>query len=157
MPSIYGVTPADIAAELPGLFPGGFSAATKPSAATVQLWIDAADATAQLHVQQTSGDPAAASATAAAIAKRYIIDWTKANVLRAVYTGNDPRDVEAAARPFETQASGHLAMLDKLGEQNVGTGTGFSHVRGKTVSRDLLVSDVTLGAGARGGTTTKPY
>ena len=45
MAEVYGVTPADIAAELPGLFPGGFSVSTKPTLAQVTspyAWFGAA-------------------------------------------------------------------------------------------------------------------
>jgi hypothetical protein len=55
MADVYGVTPADIAAELPGIFLGGFSVSTKPTDAQVTSLITAADLTVAISVQDASG------------------------------------------------------------------------------------------------------
>jgi hypothetical protein len=158
---IYGVTPADVAAELPGLYPNGFTAATKPTLATVTTLISEADAIASLRVQKATGegvaDPAAKSA---ALAKRFIKSWVKAEVTRIAYAGNSPRDVQEAAAPYEKTADFTILEIDALGEQaQDASGVPTSRVRGIDGSqvRDLLISDETLGYGARGGNRIRPW
>lgn len=143
------------------MYPNGFTVATKPTLATVTTLISEADAIASLRVQKATGeaapDPAAKSA---ALAKRFIKSWVKSEVVRIAYAGNAPREVDEAAAPYEKTAEFTLEEIDALGEQaQDSTGVAASRVRGSdgALVRDLLVSDETLGYGARGGGRTRPW
>lgn len=161
MADVYGVTPADIAAELPGMYPGGFTANTKPTLATVTTLISEADTIAQLRIQKVTGEAAAdPAAKSAPLARRYIKASVKAEVVRIAYAGNDPRQVAEVAAPYERTAEFVLGEIDELGEQaQDAVGVPASRVRGTDGAnvRDLLVSDETLGYGARGGGRTRPW
>jgi hypothetical protein len=158
---VYGVTPADVAAELPGMYPNGFTVATKPTLATVTTLISEADAIVSLRVQKATGEAAAdPAARSAALARRFIKSWVKAEVVRIAYAGNDPRDVAGVAAPFDAAASFTIEEIDALGEQAQDAGgVATSRVRGVDGSevRDLLISDETLGYGARGGNRIRPW
>jgi hypothetical protein len=154
---IYGVTPQDIADELPGVYPAGFSVATKPPLAKVTSLISTADAIAALRVTKATDAPPSAAAAGAVVPRRFIIAWTAAKVLRIRYTGNPPAEVDAAARPFEVDAKDTLDAIDMMGEQGQDTGTPFIHVRGAVGDREMLISDATLGAAARGGNLSRPF
>lgn len=145
----YGVTPADVAAELPGLFPGGFTVATKPTLAQVTSMITTADTVVGLRVLDITGTNPAAEDKAAVLAKRYIIDWVKAQVLRIVYTGNDPIQVDAAAKPYADLARATLESIELLGEQAAGPGDAAPRIAYSTnpADRELLVTDEQLNAG----------
>jgi hypothetical protein len=94
---IYGVAVTDIAAELPGVVPGGvFTQATKPSQATVTLWIADADtfvdsvirdALARIDAAGALEDAPGTTDRLTALAKRYIVNDVVARVLRATYAG----------------------------------------------------------------------
>lgn len=150
----YGVVHGDVSAELPGLFPGGFGAGTKPTATQVTNLITTADTIVGLRVLDVTGINPAASDKAAVLAKRYIIDWVKAQVLRIVYTGNDPADVTAAAKPYEDAAASVLESIAAMAEQAVGTGeaaprvavSGVSTV--PTVTREMVIDDTDLDRGS---------
>lgn len=160
MADVYGVTPADIAAELPGMFAGGFSANTKPSLATVTTLISEADAIAALRVAKATGQAADPAAKGATLAKRFIKSWVKAEVVRIAYAGNDPRGVDEAAAPYEKTAEFTLGEIDTMGEQGQDVvGTPFVRTRGVDGSdtRNLLISNETLGYGARGGGQRRPF
>lgn len=146
MPDVYGVTPADIAAELPGLFPGGFTAATKPTLLQVTAFIITADTIISMKVQDITGAVPAADDKAAVLAKRYIVEWVKAQVIRVVYAGNDPQQVRTAAEPYETNAASTLESLVAMGAQAVGTGEAASRVFTPytTPQRDLIIRDEQL-------------
>lgn len=142
------------------MYPNGFSGATKPTLATVTILISEADAIASLRIQKATGQAASATAQSAAVAKRFIKSWVKAEVTRIAYAGNAPREVNEAAAPYEKTADFTLGEIDNMGEQaqdDVGIAT--SRVRGIDGSqvRDLLISDETLGAGARGGGRARPW
>lgn len=163
MPGLYGVSAADIAAEMPALFPvtvanpNGFGATTKPSEAKVNEWITAADVIAQLRVEASSGAPADPAAKAAPLAKQYIREYVKAQVIRTVYAGQDPRDVDEAAAAFESDRDRLYDDLGKLGSQLEGQGPSVARVRGKVSDRELLIGDAQLGAGALGGLSSRRF
>ena len=148
MPNTYGVTTAAIAAEVPTLFPlGNFSASTKPTQTVVQTWIDTADAIATLKVQKVAGVAPQSTDVAATLAKRYIITWVLASVMRSVYAGNDPLQVKAAADQYQLPADALLAELEALGLQAAGAGDTPSFIRGvdSSLQRDLVITDDDLG------------
>lgn len=146
MADTYGVTPADIAAELPGLFPGGFSASTKPSDTLVESWISDADIVVQLKVQDITGTVPAVTDKAAVLAKRWIKETVKAQAVRAALVGNDPLAVKAAAEPYESSAKFLWTALIDMGAQLVGTGEASSRVQVAytTPQRALVVTDTQL-------------
>ena len=143
MPDLYGVVPGDVAAELKGLFPGGFTGTTNPTTAMVTGWISTADTIAQLRVADITGTTPAATDRAAVLAKRFIIEWTKEQVIRTVYAGNDPAKVEAAARPYAASAQALLGELEELGAQAAGTGDASPRVRvsSELPDRDLMITN----------------
>jgi hypothetical protein len=152
----YGVTPADVAAELPGLFPGGFTATSVPSDTQVVALIAAADAAVTLRITDAVGNAPALSDKAAGLAKRYIIDWVKAQVLRIVYAGRDPFQVSAAAKPYDDLAASMLVSIDVLGSQATGTGESSPRVTtslgtSTLPTRELLITDedLDMDSGAR--------
>jgi len=146
---IYGVAPQNVASELPGLFPGGFLTTSVPSAATVVNWISTADTIVSLYVTDITGVSPAASDKAAILAKRYIIEWTKGQVIRTVYTGNDVARVEAAAAPYAVSAKALLGALEQMGAQAVGTGEASPRVQVSSLlpGRDLVIRDAMLESG----------
>lgn len=146
MADTYGVVPADIAAELPGLFPGGFTVSTKPTSAQVKALITTADTIVTLQVQDVTGGAPASTDRAADLAKRYIIDWVKAQIIRIVYAGNDAAAVAAAASPYDASIKAIGVALEQLGAQSIGTGAAAARVSVPytTPQRDLLVTDEQL-------------
>lgn len=149
MASTYDVTPADVAEELAGLFPSGFSSTSVPTDEQVQQMIDAADTYVTLRITDDVGSAPALTDKAASLAKRYIIDYTKAQVIRAVYLGRDPFAVSQAAGPYEASAKLTLESIDLLGAQAVGTGEASPRVvtsMGSSTlpSRDLLIDTIDL-------------
>lgn len=157
MPNTYDVSPAAVAAELPGLFPGGFTTTSMPTTEQVQGMIDAADTFVTLRITDVVGASPAASDKAASLAKRYIIELTKAQVLRVVYAGRDPFQVNAVVGSYEIAAKGYLESIDLLGSQLVGTGEASSRVLTSMGSstlpvRDLMITDSDLdpNSGLRG-------
>lgn len=146
MPDIYGVTPADIAAELPGLFPGGFTVNTKPTLAQVTALITTADTIISMRVEDITGAVPAAADKAAVLAKRYIVEWVKAQVVRIVYAGNDPAQVRQAAEAYEVNATSTSEALVALGAQAAGTGEASSRVAVPytTPQRELIIRDEQL-------------
>jgi hypothetical protein len=158
MADVYGVTPADIAAELPGLFAGGFSVSTVPTLAQVTSFITAADLAVAIAVEDASGSTPTAGDRLAPLAKRVIIDRVKAQVIRVVYTGNAPADVEAAAQPYEMLARDALKALVTLDTQAAGTGEAPNRVLSSaTPTRDLLVTDEDLGPAPHRYDAAYPY
>jgi hypothetical protein len=111
MADTYGVTPEDVGNELPSLFPDGFAASTKPTLDQVAGFITDADSVVTLHISRAIGETDLLTATSVRLARRYIIDAVKAQVMRILYAMNDPRDVDAAAAPYEKLAT---AMLDRI-------------------------------------------
>jgi hypothetical protein len=122
----YGVVHGDVAAELPGLFAGGFSANTKPAIAQVTSLISTADTIITLKVIDAAGSTPSVSDKAAALAKRYIIEWVKAQVVRIAYVGNDPTAVKQAVEPYETNAAAMMDAIEALGLQAEGDGTAVA-------------------------------
>lgn len=158
MANVYDVTPADVAAELPGLFPGGFTATSGPTEPQVQAMIDAADAIVTLAITDYVGTVPALTDKAAVLSKRYIIEYAKALVIRTIYAGKvDPFAISQAAGPYETNAMNILKALELLGSQAVGTGEASPRVvssmgASSLPTRDLLVETVDLdpNSGLRG-------
>jgi hypothetical protein len=150
VPDTYGVVPSDIAQELPGLFPTGFDATTIPTEGAVAGWITTADTIVSLRVTDVTGTNPALSDKAAVLAKRYIVDWVKEQVIRTVYTGNDVNRVEAAAKPFAVSAAALLKSIEDLGAQAVGTGEAAPRTRVASLlpQRDLVVTDSMLEPGS---------
>jgi hypothetical protein len=153
MADTYGVTPADVAAELPGLFPGGFTVNTVPTLAQVTTWISVADLTVTIAVQDVAAALPAAGDRIAPLAKRVIIETVKAQVLRVVYAALSPQDIAAGAKPYQDLAAGTMAAIAALGAQAAGAGDPVNKVRASTpgdLTRDLIVQDVDLNPGPAG-------
>lgn len=150
MADTYGVAPSDVAAELKGLFPTGFSGSTNPTDTMVEGWISTADIIVQLRVADITGASPSSSDKAAVLARRYIIDWTKEQVLRTVYAGNDPDRVDAAARPYQVSSKAILSDLETLGAQAAGEGDASPRVRvsSELPDRDLVITDDMLDVGS---------
>ncbi len=150
MADTYGVTADNVAAELQSLFPNGFTTVSNPPDTLVTSWIAAHDVVVTLVVQRAAAVVPAATDQAAPLAKRYIIAAVEAQVVRAVYAGNDPERVAAAAKAYQDQADFLLEEIRKLGSQMTGTGQVSNRVRvpDMTAPRDLLVTDDVLGPNA---------
>lgn len=154
MADTYGVTAADVAAELPGPFPGGFTVATRPTAAQVTSFITTADTLAQLRVEDVTGIAPQSTDKAAVLARQYIIEWVKAKVLSIVYAGNDPVAISAAVKPYSDLAASLLESIAALAEQAVGTGEAASRIAvsgvstAPTVTREMVIDDTDLDAGS---------
>jgi hypothetical protein len=107
----YAVTSSDIAAELPGLYPSGFSATSTPTTAQVQSLIDAADAIVTFQLRGLTGVDPSLTDQAASMVERYIIETVKAQVIRIAYVGRDPAYVASMAGPYDVLAKGYLTTL----------------------------------------------
>lgn len=150
MANTYSVEHDDVANELPGLFPDGFSAETRPSAGDVSGWIAAADVIAALYVRRAAGKVPAATDQGAPLAALYIKAFAKAEVVRVVYAGRDPREVAGAAAAYEGLCTTLLEQIAMLGTQAVGDGTPVSRVKADITStpRALLLGDAQLDGGS---------
>ena len=150
MANTYSVEHDDVANELPGLFPAGFDAESRPSAGDVTGWIAAADVIAALYVRRAAAKVAAASDQGAPLAERYILAYAKKQVLQAVYAGRDPREVDGAAAPYENICAKLLEQIDMLGTQAAGDGTPVSRVKANFTGtpRELAIRDAQLDGGA---------
>lgn len=142
----YDVTVSDIAAELPGLFPVGFSAATIPSAAQVASFIATGDTLVTLRVKDATGGTPALTDAAAPLAKRYIVNWVLAQVVKIVYAGNDPARVAEAVRAYTDVVTELGTAIDLLGAQAIGVGDASLRVLvgPTTPDRDLLIGNAEL-------------
>lgn len=114
MPDTFAVTPDQIAAEVRGLFKDGFSQVSQVTVQQVAGFISDADAVVTLHLTTALGTAPTASDANARLAVRFIVDRVKAEVLRIVYTGNDPDSVRAATDPYDTAAAAMLDRIDAL-------------------------------------------
>ncbi|HVX39610.1 MAG TPA: hypothetical protein VHB25_08555 [Gemmatimonadaceae bacterium] len=139
----YGVVAADVAAELPGLFPGGFTVSTVPTLAQVTSAIATADTIVTLHVQNAAGQAPSIQDRAAPVAKRFIVDWVKAQVIRIVYAAQDPAQVAAAAKPYADLAQEAKDAITAMGAQAEGLGEASPRIQVPytTAPRDLVVGD----------------
>jgi hypothetical protein len=148
----YDVTPADVAAELPGLYLGGFTSTSTPTADQVVTMISTQDTIVSLRITDDVGRSPALSDRAAAVAKRYIIESVKAMVVRIAYMGNDPVQVNAAAQPYSDIAKATLQAIDLLGQQAVGTGESAPTIVGNMATRALVLGndDLDASCGSRG-------
>jgi hypothetical protein len=135
----YDVTPAAVASELPGLYPGGFSATSTPTDAKVQELIDEADTVVTLRITDDVGASPALSDKAAKVAKRFIINYVKAQVILLLYVGKDPAYVASIAQPYIDSATRLLEYIDALGSQAVGTGESSAATMGHMTSRPLIL------------------
>ena len=144
--AVYGVTVADIAAELPSLFATGFSAATKPTAAQVLAWIEIADQVIQLHVRDVTGVTPALTDAAAGLAKEFVVNRVIGKIMRAIYAGRAPEQVQSAAAGYYAAAKELYDAITELGSQAAGTGAPSPNVAVPTglPVRDLIVSDAEL-------------
>jgi hypothetical protein len=154
MADVYGVTPDDIAEQLPALFPDGFSATTRVTEATVLSFIATADVMAQMLVRQSTGAEGDPSDAAAPIVREWIIQSVLAKVMRAVYAGADPARVAEAMRGYDQNAKDLRAQIEGLGALLTGVDPIQVRVRGDesmggATERELLLTDDDLGAGAR--------
>jgi hypothetical protein len=147
MADTYGVTPADVAAELHNLFPHGFAASTTPSLAQVAAFIAVADLAVTIPVENAAGVAPQASDRIALLAKDIIKNTVIARVLRVVYTGNAPGEVAALTAGYTDAAQTALDAITALGTQAAGAGTPAQHVytSNPVPCRDLLVCDSDLG------------
>jgi hypothetical protein len=143
----YGVTPADIAAELPGLFPGGFTVVTVPSLSAVASYIATADTIITLQVIDATGGIPALTDRAAPLARQFIIEWVKGKVIRTVYTGNDPSMLTQAIAPYVQMTAELATAIELMGSQATGTGDAAPRTSVAYVvpDRELIVQDDTLG------------
>lgn len=150
MPGVYGVTAADVAAEMPTLFPSGFTPHTTPSLAVVEAWITRADFLVSQLVLRVTGTAALPGDAAAVLAEQYVIDFTKARVMRAMYEGAAPESVNAAAAPYFASASEMLKALEAMGTQASGAADegAAPRVLGSIpdADRTLTVTDAELAA-----------
>jgi hypothetical protein len=146
----YDVAPADVAAELPGLYPGGFTATSIPTSAQVQGFIDNADTIVTLAVLDSTGQPPSNTDRAATLAKRYIIETVKAMVIRTIYVGRDPAYIAAVAGPYDVMAKANMDAIALMGAQAVGTGEASPLIVGHITSRDLVLESWDLDPDVRG-------
>jgi hypothetical protein len=146
--AIYGVTPEQVAAELPGLFPQGFDVGTLPTAAQVLSYIETADALISMNVQDVTGVAPQLADKAALLAKEYIIARAVARVLAVVYAGRiGAGDVSPAAGYFAASEELRKGIL-ALGEQAVGLGTvGPAIGVSMPADRELLICNADLDGG----------
>lgn len=147
MSDLYGVQPDDIAAELRGLFPTGFDIDTTPTEAQVIDFISTADDIVRLRLVDITGGIPAVSDAAVRLAKTFIKNWVKSEVVKVVYAGQDPLAVQAAAKTYADNADTVITALTEMGSQAIGTGEASPQVSvAFTVPpRDLLVEDSELG------------
>jgi predicted aspartyl protease len=146
----YTVSPADVAAELPGLYPGGFSATSVPTTAQVQALIDTADLIVTLQIKDSVGLDPSNTDRAAPIAKRFIIETVKAQVLRIIYVGKDPAFIAGVAGPYDVIAKGLLSGIVLMGQQVIGTGEAAPLIVGNITNRDLILCSDDLDPDTRG-------
>lgn len=147
MADVYGVTPDDVAALMPALFAAGFTESTVVDDTTVAAWITAADAQAQLAVRAVAGVAPSPSDLAASLAKQYVLMWTAAQVMRAVYAGQDPERVATAANQYAAPAKELLLQLRELGVQAAGSAEPSRVFGSSGAARDLLVTNDDLDPG----------
>jgi hypothetical protein len=147
MADTYGVTPADVAAEMKNLFPAGFAASTTPTLAQVQSFIAVADLAVSIAVEVASAVAPQASDRIALLAKNVIVNRAAARVLRVVYMGNAPSEVAALVAGYDDAAKVALDGITALGTQAAGAGTPEVHVLTSSPmpDRDLLICDSDLG------------
>lgn len=151
MADTYEVLPKDVAAELPGIFPAGFTATSMPSESQVASAISTADTLITLQVEDLVGQAPDVSDRAAPLAVRYIVEWVKAWVIRVAYAGRDPAQVNAVASPYDVLAKQMWDALIALGAQAEGTGESsprvMTSVDGVALPvRDLVVDTIDLDA-----------
>lgn len=144
MPDTYSVLPDDIALELKGLYPSGtFDVDTTPTEAQVIGWISVADTIVTLHLRDSTGGVPALTDASAQLARTYIREWVKAQVVRTVYAGNDASAVDQASRPYSDTAKQILKDLDTMGLQAIGTGEASAQIAVAYTlpDRELAVTD----------------
>lgn len=111
----YGVTPSDVSAELPGLFPVGFTQSTKPTFAQVTEWISRADTRVTVAAARLEDSaPNDFGEAVPAMAKDYIVEFVKGKVLQAVYAGQDPAALASILQPQFSAAKDALQSLKDL-------------------------------------------
>jgi HPt (histidine-containing phosphotransfer) domain-containing protein len=158
MPGVYGVVVTDIAAELPGVVPGGvFTQAMRPSIETVTSWIADADSFANSVVEDALARISAAGALDASpgttdrltqLAKRYIIADVVTRVLRSIYAGK----ATAADLTALLASYGGASVLEQIAaeiEQALASVQTVTEPRTVAVPytiapRDLIVDEIDL-------------
>lgn len=148
MADTYGVRPEDIGAELLALFPAGISAATRPSFNQVTTFISDADLAVSIAIENASGIAPQATDRVAPLARRVVIDRVKAQVIRIIFTNNDPASVNAAASPYELSAKDALLAITELTTQATGIGEPQNRMLTSPTmaTRDLIICDDDLGS-----------
>lgn len=149
MPDVYGVLPDDVAAELRGLFPSGFDVDTNPTEAMVIGWISTADQIVSLRIVDITGGVPVVTDAAAPLAKTFIKEWVKTQVIRAVYVGQDPVALVSIVKSYSDNAVAILKSFDDMGSQLVGVGTAAPRtaVAYTVPDRGLMVTDDELDFG----------
>jgi hypothetical protein len=144
----YQVSVADVAGELPALFPVGFTPATRPTVDQVESFLVTADAIVSLRVRvATKGRPAAGD-TGWQLAKRYVIESAKSQVMNVVYAGNDPRTLADAVKPYREMMAELLASIDGLAPTPVEQNTRM--LTDDAPTRALIVTDRDLDGSRHG-------
>lgn len=156
MSDVYGVTPEDVSAEMPGLFSVGFTQASRPTRATVIGWITDADAYIDTQVTQvTTVNPDLADA-ASRLARRWIITDVKDRVREAA-TNLSPADLVALRQTspasallvqIQALASSEIAAQLAALEEATLSGPRLAITMGGLTSgvpaRDLVINDADL-------------
>jgi hypothetical protein len=151
---VYGVSAADIAAEVPGLFQFGFTQVTKPNLTTVTSWISDADAYIDgVVVDATTKAPEIADRIAQ-LPRRYIIDTVLVRIYRAAFAGRNPADIAALVDGFNPGAIVEqitALVIEAVALETLAESRTVS-VPYTTASRDLLIDtpDLDPNSGLRG-------
>lgn len=155
MADTFGVTHADVGAQVPALFPLGFDDTSKPTRGLVQQWISTADTIATMAITAAAREIPADDSPAAGIARQYVINYTLSYVMRALYAGQDPLAVKTAADQFGAPAADLLAQLEAFATLDAGSGSlppsrfrGPTDLLGAVPQRELLIQDTQLDGSA---------
>lgn len=162
---VYGVSAVDIAAELPGLFPNGFTQVTKPSMSIVEGWIADADAYIDSVISSlvTTTPPTLVDqvlGAATRLAKRYVIGDVVARIYRAIYAGKaSPADIanlstEAGGKTVLDQITSlttQIIIANEQAQEVAGQLESRVRVSPSAAPRDLLIDDIDLDPHFGGG------
>lgn len=155
MADVYGVLPSDVASELLGLFPVGFTQAGKPSLALVTTWISDADAYIDTVVRQVTAVNADLSEPASRLARRWIISDVT-NRIREAATNLSAADLVALRQT--SPATALLAQINGLATSEIAAdmaalaeaqlaGPRLAIAPSGLPTRSLLIDDDDLDAG----------
>lgn len=133
--------------------PDGFSDTSVPTVAMVQGWIDTADAIISVQLLDISGLAPTLADRLHGLAKDYIIEYVKEQVIRTVYAGNDPLKVKQATDGYAANQVLLVTTISSFKEQATGDALNLMESVGvsfETPTRDFLITDDMLG-GLNGG------